>query len=77
MIRSTVNTGNYEATEDSQPAVLKQDASEAAQGNQYAFPSSASGYSYENSQQLNPAFTHQQTSTQMQNLTPFSSVMVM
>ncbi|TYG68586.1 hypothetical protein ES288_D05G164900v1 [Gossypium darwinii] len=75
MIRSTVNTGNYEATEDSQPAVLKQDASEAAQGNQYAFPSSASGYSYENSQQLNPAFTHPQTSTQMQNLTPFSSVM--
>ncbi|KAL1169646.1 hypothetical protein V6Z11_A05G160700 [Gossypium hirsutum] len=75
MIRSTVNTGNYEATEDSQPAVLKQDASEAAQGNQYAFPSSASGYSYENAQQLNPAFTHPQTSTQMQNLTPFSSVM--
>ncbi|PPD84081.1 hypothetical protein GOBAR_DD18999 [Gossypium barbadense] len=77
MIRSTVNTGNYEATEDSQPAVLKQDASEAAQGNQYAFPSSASGYSYENSQQLNPAFTHPQTSTQMQNLTPFSSVMAL
>ena len=74
--RSNVSTGNYEATEDSRPEVLKQDASEAAQGSQYTFPSSSSGYSYENSQQLNPAFTHPQTSSQMQNLTPFSSVMV-
>ncbi|XWS19791.1 hypothetical protein CRYUN_Cryun31cG0046700 [Craigia yunnanensis] len=73
--RSNVSTGNYEAPEDSPPEVLKQDASEAAQGSQYTFPSSASGYSYENSQQLNPAFTHLQTSSQMQNLTPFSSVM--
>ncbi|OMO82880.1 UBA-like protein [Corchorus olitorius] len=73
--RSNVSTGNYEAPEDSRPEVLKQDASEAAQGNQYTFPSSATGYSYENSQQLNPAFNHPQTSSQMQNLTPFSSVM--
>ena len=77
MNRSNVSTGNYEAPEDSRPEVLKQDASEAAQGSQYSFPSSASGYSYENSQQLDPAFTHMQTSSQMQNLTPFSSVMVM
>ncbi|XWS15928.1 hypothetical protein CRYUN_Cryun34aG0043800 [Craigia yunnanensis] len=73
--RSNVSTGNYEAPEDSRLEVLKQDASEAAQGSQYTFPSSSSGYSYENSQQLNPAFTHPQTSSQMQNLTPFSSVM--
>ncbi|KAE8659640.1 kinase-related family protein [Hibiscus syriacus] len=72
MTRSNVNTRNYEATEVSQPSELKQ---EAAQGSQYAFPSSASGYNYENSQQLNPAFTHPQTNTQIQNLTPFSSVM--
>lgn len=75
--RSNVSTGNYEAPEDSRPEVLKQDASEAAQVSQYTFPSSAAGYSYENSQQLNPAFTHPQTSSQMQSLTPFSSVMVM
>ncbi|KAE8656167.1 hypothetical protein F3Y22_tig00117005pilonHSYRG00026 [Hibiscus syriacus] len=75
MSRSNVSTGNYEATEFSQPTELKQDASVAAQGSQYAFPSSASGYNYENSQQLNPAFTHPQTNTQIHNLTPFSSVM--
>ncbi|XP_022720316.1 uncharacterized protein LOC111278106 isoform X2 [Durio zibethinus] len=73
--RSNVSSGNYEAPEDSRPEVLKQDASEVAQENQYTFPSSASGYSYENSQQLNPSFTHPQTNSQMQNLTPFSSVM--
>ncbi|KAK8678131.1 hypothetical protein V6N13_143642 [Hibiscus sabdariffa] len=76
MIRSNVSTGNYEATEDSQPAVLKQDASEATQGSHYTVPSSAYGYNYENSQQLNPAFIHPQTNTQIENLTPFSSVMV-
>ncbi|XVF87217.1 hypothetical protein PTKIN_Ptkin18bG0101100 [Pterospermum kingtungense] len=73
--RSDVSTGNYEAPEDSRPEVLKQDASEAAQGSQYMFPSSASGYSYESSQQSTSTFTHPQTSSQMQNLTPFSSVM--
>ncbi|XVE88324.1 hypothetical protein DITRI_Ditri19aG0060700 [Diplodiscus trichospermus] len=75
MNRSNVSTGNYEAPEDSRPEVLKQDASDAAPGSQYTFPSSASGYNYENSQPLDPAFTHTQTSSQMQNLTPFSSVM--
>ncbi|XVF25524.1 hypothetical protein REPUB_Repub13aG0220000 [Reevesia pubescens] len=75
MNRSNVSTGNYEAPEDSRPEVLKQDASEAAQGSQYTFPPSVSGYNFENSQQFNPAFSHTQTSSQMQNLTPFSSVM--
>ncbi|XVF27381.1 hypothetical protein REPUB_Repub14bG0102700 [Reevesia pubescens] len=72
--RSNVSTGNYEAPEDSRSEALKQDASEAAQGSQYTF-SSATGYGFENSEQLNPAFTHPQTSSQMHNLTPFSSVM--
>ncbi|KAE8722969.1 hypothetical protein F3Y22_tig00013285pilonHSYRG00129 [Hibiscus syriacus] len=73
--RSNISTGNYEVPEDSRPEVLKQDASEAAQGSQYAFPPSAPGYNYENPEQLNPAFTHMQASAQMQNLDPFSSVM--
>ncbi|XP_039033961.1 uncharacterized protein LOC120169959 isoform X3 [Hibiscus syriacus] len=73
--RSNVSTGNYEVPEDSQLEVLNQDASEAAQGSQYTFPPSVSDYNYENPEQLNPAFTHMQTSTQMQSLNPFSSVM--
>ncbi|KAE8696447.1 hypothetical protein F3Y22_tig00110670pilonHSYRG00031 [Hibiscus syriacus] len=59
--RSNVSTGNYEVPEDSQPEVLNQDASEAAQGSQYTFPPSDSGYNCENPEQLNPAFTHMQT----------------
>ncbi|GMI77726.1 hypothetical protein like AT1G29350 [Hibiscus trionum] len=73
--RSNLSTGNYELPEDSRPEVLKQDASEAAHGSQYTFPPSAPGYNYENPEQLNPAFTHMQTSAQVQNLNPFSSVM--
>ncbi|KAL4388797.1 hypothetical protein GQ457_09G003490 [Hibiscus cannabinus] len=73
--RSNVSAGNYEVPEDSRQEVLKQDASEAAQGSQYTFPPSVPGYNYENLEQLNPAFTHMQTSTQMQDLNPFSSVM--
>ncbi|KAE8720031.1 hypothetical protein F3Y22_tig00109923pilonHSYRG00141 [Hibiscus syriacus] len=73
--RSNISTGNYEVSEDSRPEVLNQDASETAQGSQYAFLPSAPGYNYENPEQLNPAFTHMQTSAQMQNLNPFSSVM--
>ncbi|KAK8992482.1 hypothetical protein V6N11_048561 [Hibiscus sabdariffa] len=73
--RSNVSTGNYELPEDSRPEVLKQDASEAAQGSQYTFPPTAAGYNYENPEQLNPAFTHMQTSAQIQNLNPFPSVM--
>jgi hypothetical protein len=69
------NTGNYDSPSVSQPEVLKQEPSEASQGIQYAYPSSAPGYNYENIQQLNAALSHQQTSSQMQNLAPFSSVM--
>ncbi|KDP21205.1 hypothetical protein JCGZ_21676 [Jatropha curcas] len=72
--RAGVSPGNYESPSVPQPEVLKEESPEA-QANQYTFPSSAPGYTYENSQQLNAAFNNPQTSSQMQNLTPFSSVM--
>ncbi|XP_015867039.3 uncharacterized protein LOC107404589 isoform X2 [Ziziphus jujuba] len=67
--------GDYESSPASQAEVLKQETPEAAQGNQYSFPSAAPGFNYEGSQQLNVPFTHPQTSSQMQNLASFSSVM--
>jgi hypothetical protein len=69
------NIGNYDPPSVSQAEVLKQEPSEASQGIQYAYPSSAPSYNYENAQQLNAALSHQQTRSQMQNLAPFSSVM--
>lgn len=52
----------------SQPEVVKHDATvEASQGHHYPFPS-VSGYSFEN---------NAQTNSQIQNLAPFSSVMVL
>lgn len=72
--RAGVSPGNYESPSVPQPEVLKEETPEA-QANQYTFPSSAPGYTYENSQQLNAAFNNPQTSSQMQNITPFSSVM--
>lgn len=74
---ANANAGNYDSPSDSQAEVLKQETPETAHGNQYPFPSSAPGYTYENSQQMNAAFVPPQTSSQMQNLAPFSSVMVM
>lgn len=50
---------------------------ERAQGNQYSFPSSSDGFTYDNSQQLDVTYPHSQTSSQMQNLASFSNVMVM
>ncbi|PON41739.1 GBF-interacting protein [Parasponia andersonii] len=75
LIRTGASTGEYDSSSVPQAEALKQETSEADQGNQYAFPSSAPGFSYESSQQLNVAFSHPQTSAQMQNLAPFSSVM--
>ncbi|GAV79585.1 DUF1296 domain-containing protein [Cephalotus follicularis] len=71
--RASANAGNYDSPSVSQPEVLKQEAAEESQGNQYTFPS-APVYDYENTE-LDAAFTSQQTSSQMQNLAPFSSVM--
>lgn len=75
--RPNVTAGDYDSPAVSQPSeVLKQESAEALQENQYSFPSSAPGYNYENAQQLNSAFAHQQAGSQMQNLAPFSSMMV-
>ncbi|KAJ6377471.1 hypothetical protein OIU76_026443 [Salix suchowensis] len=73
--RAGVSAVNYDSSSVPQSETLKEETSEATQGNQYAFPSSTPGYSYENTQQLNAAFNNPQTSTQMQNIAPFSSVM--
>ncbi|XP_065880103.1 uncharacterized protein [Euphorbia lathyris] len=73
--RSGMSPGNYESPAVPQPEVLKEEIPEAAQGNQYAFPPSAPGYCYDNSQQLNAAFSNPPASSQMQNINQFSSVM--
>ncbi|XP_030515966.2 uncharacterized protein LOC115729515 [Rhodamnia argentea] len=72
---TVVSAGSYEAPSASQPDSLKQQSVETTSGNQYNFPSSAPGFSYDNTQHLNAAFTHQQTSSQLQNLASFSSVL--
>ncbi|KAM7256151.1 hypothetical protein ACFE04_011892 [Oxalis oulophora] len=70
------NTGNYDSPSVSQADVLNQDPAEESQANQYAFPSSAPGFNYENAQQqLNAAFSQQQTNSQMQHLSPYSNLM--
>ncbi|OAY29101.1 uncharacterized protein LOC110601137 isoform X2 [Manihot esculenta] len=75
MHRAGVNAGNYDSASVPQAEVLKEEPPEAAQVNQYTFPSSATGYNYEDSQQSNAVFSNPQTSSQMQNFAPFSSVM--
>ncbi|KAK9981927.1 hypothetical protein SO802_035189 [Lithocarpus litseifolius] len=74
--RTGGGTVNYDSPSVSQPEALKQEATEVAQGNQYAFPSSAADFTYENTQQFNNAFTHPQTSSPMQSLAALSSVMI-
>ncbi|KAA8519560.1 hypothetical protein F0562_013816 [Nyssa sinensis] len=73
--RTGASGGNYDSPSAPQPEVLKQENPEVVHGNQYTFPSSTPEYNFENSQHLNTAFSHSQTSSQMQNLGPFSSVM--
>ncbi|KAM1045535.1 hypothetical protein EV1_036120 [Malus domestica] len=72
--RTVASAGDYESPSVSQAEILKQETHEPDQGNQYVF-SSAPGFAYENSQQLDAAFSHQHTSSQMQNMAPFSNVM--
>ncbi|TQD81184.1 hypothetical protein C1H46_033213 [Malus baccata] len=74
--RTVASAGDYESPSVSQAEILKQETHEPDQGNQYVF-SSAPGFAYENSQQLDAAFSHQQTSSQMQNMAPFSNVMAL
>ncbi|XP_009785957.1 uncharacterized protein [Nicotiana sylvestris] len=71
--RTNASSGNYDSPSASQPEQLKTELSE--HGNQYSYPSSAGGYTYETAQQLTAAFSQPQTSSQMQNLASFSNVM--
>ncbi|XP_038702587.1 uncharacterized protein LOC119999132 isoform X2 [Tripterygium wilfordii] len=73
--KAGVNASSYDSPSVSQPEVLKQETTEAPRGNQYAFPSSSPNYTYDNTQQLNTALNHQEMSSQIQNLSPFSSMM--
>ncbi|KAI3466795.1 hypothetical protein Pfo_023458 [Paulownia fortunei] len=71
--RNGASAGSYDASSASQPEELKPESAEVAHGNQYPFPSSNPGYNFDDAQNLNAAFN--QTSSQMQNLAPFSNVM--
>lgn len=66
--------GPYDASSASQPEELKPESAEVAHGNQYPFPSANPGYTLDDAQNLNAAFN--ETSSQMQNLAPFSNVIV-
>ncbi|KAK4421106.1 hypothetical protein Salat_2061100 [Sesamum alatum] len=67
------SAGNYDASSATQPEELKPESAEVAHENQYSFPSSNPGYTFDDAQHLNAAFN--QTSSQMQNLAPFSNAM--
>ncbi|XP_020220614.1 uncharacterized protein LOC109803447 isoform X2 [Cajanus cajan] len=67
--------GTYEHTSISQQEALKSESPEIAQENQYSFPSSSHGFTYENGQPPEVTFPLSQTSSQIQNLAPFSGVM--
>ncbi|KAL3833599.1 hypothetical protein ACJIZ3_008335 [Penstemon smallii] len=71
--RNIANIGSYDASSASQPEELKPETAEVAHGNQYPFPSSNPGYSFEDAQRLNAAFSH--TSADMQNLSALSNAM--
>ncbi|XP_061354215.1 uncharacterized protein LOC133298854 [Gastrolobium bilobum] len=76
LVRGTsASAVTYEHSSISQQEVLKPEPPETAQENQYSFPSSSHGFTYENAQQSEVTFPHSQTSSQMQNLAPFSGVM--
>ncbi|KAL3502296.1 hypothetical protein ACH5RR_036745 [Cinchona calisaya] len=70
------STGNYNSSSASQPKPLKLENLEVQRANHSAFPSSIPGYTFENSQQFNFGFSESQTSSQMQNLSTFSNIMV-
>lgn len=73
--RTSGDAAGFDSPSVPQEELLKQEHPE----NQYAFPSTSTGYSFENAQQLNgmnASYNYSQTSAQMQNLTPFSSSMV-
>lgn len=65
---------NYDPSPAPQEEELKSENAEVAHANQYSFPSSNPGYTFDDAQRLNAAFN--QANPQMQNLAPFSDVMV-
>lgn len=69
------SSGNFDTPSVSQADMLKQEAPDVPQANQYSFPSSTANYAFENTQQLNASFANSQASSQMQGL-PLSGVMV-
>lgn len=74
--KTGTNTGNLDMPSASQPEVIRNDTLDATHGLQYNFPS-ASGYALSSTSQPNEAaYTYPQGNTQMQNLSPFSNLMV-
>ncbi|XP_019461473.1 PREDICTED: uncharacterized protein LOC109360792 isoform X2 [Lupinus angustifolius] len=73
--RTAIGAGTYEHSSIPQTEALKSEPHEPVQENQYPFPSSSHVYTYEKAQQADVAFPHSQTSSQLQDLSPFSSVM--
>lgn len=72
--RSSASTRDYDPPSASQQEELKPENAEGGHGSQYAFPSSNTGYTFDGAQHMNATFN--QTSAHMQNLAPFSDVMV-
>ncbi|KAM7500633.1 hypothetical protein LguiA_025047 [Lonicera macranthoides] len=73
--RTVASPGTYDLPSASKAEELKQENAEVAHVNQYSFPLTSPGYTFENVQQLNSGISHSQMSSQMQNLAPFASVM--
>ncbi|KAK7246089.1 hypothetical protein RIF29_40948 [Crotalaria pallida] len=73
--RTGVSAGTYEHSSISEQEALKSEPPETAQDNQYSFPSSSHGFTYESAHQPEVTYPHSQSSSQIQNLSPFSGVM--
>lgn len=71
--RSNASAGDYDPSSASQQEELKPENAEGAHGSQYSFPPSNPGYTFDGAQHINATFN--QTSSQMQNLAPYSDVM--
>ncbi|KAK4775429.1 hypothetical protein SAY87_023390 [Trapa incisa] len=75
MHTAAANAVNNESASVLQSEVLQPETTQVLPENQYTNTSSTPGYNYENSQNLNAAYNQMQTSSQMQNLAHFSSVL--
>lgn len=72
--RSSSSARDYDPSSASQQEELKPESAEGPHGSQYSFPPSNPGYVFDGAQHRNAPFN--QTSSQMQSLTPFSDDMV-